>query len=308
LNPRIPTEQDLKSSNKEKQIHRSNFIYLINKDDLQLFIKHKASTTRSGWHETYQRYLRRYLNRLNWKVSFISTLDYFNEIKPKYSSKTYRDNVLCIRDFLRFHGIEWASNIKLPKAKMKLPAIVKEDQLHTFLGVLNEFESSKEPREIKEQRLRAFLILGAVSGMRAHELYNLTPEQIDFETRSIKLENTKTDEPRYAFFSREAQKELEMLLAMKPSLPLLPERVIQKAFTALKYKTGNLQAKNLRKFFSSMSDKLGMPSGVKKRLMGHSINGDIDLQHYSVLTFDDLKEIYDRYWNNVRIGLKRKNS
>jgi len=46
---------------------------------------------------------------------------------------------------------------------------------------------------------------------------------------------------------------------------------------------------------------LGMPTGVKKRLMGHSINGDIDLIHYSALAFDDLKGIYDRYWNDVRI-------
>jgi len=33
--------------------------------------------------------------------------------------------------------------------------------------------------------------------------------------------------------------------------------------------------------------------------MGHSINGDIDLIHYSALAFDDLKAIYDRYWKDV---------
>ena len=42
-----------------------------------------------------------------------------------------------------------------------------------------------------------------------------------------------------------------------------------------------------------------MPTGVKKRLMGHSINGDIDLLHYSALAFDDLKSIYDRYWGDT---------
>jgi integrase/recombinase XerD len=202
---------------------------------------------------------------------------------------------------LRFLGIYWASTIKLPKRTKKLPTIVNINQLHSFLELDNELDLSKESPKIKGQRLRTFLILGAVSGMRPHELYDLTPEQIDLNGRNIKLEITKTDEPRYAFFNQEAQRELEILLSLKPKLPLFPMRVIQKTFTAMKDKTDNLQAMHLRKFFSSTSDKLGMPTGVKKRLMGHSTSGDIDLQHYSALTFDELKAIYDRYWGEIRI-------
>ena len=67
-----------------------------------------------------------------------------------------------------------------------------------------------------------------------------------------------------------------------------------------KNKTDGSLAKHLRKYFSSTSDKLGMPTGVKKRLIGHSIRGYGDLQHYSALTFDELKAIYDKYWGGVR--------
>ena len=203
---------------------------------------------------------------------------------------------------MRFLGISWASTIKLPKRTKKLPTRISINRLHSFLELDNEFDWSKESPKIKSLRLRAFLILGAVSGMRPHELYGLTPEQIDLNSRSIKLEHTKTDEPRYTFFNHEAQREIEMLLDLKPKLPLFPKRVIQKTFTAMKDKTDNLQAMHLRKFFSSTSDKLGMPTGVKKRLMGHSINGDVDLIHYSALAFDDLKAIYDRYWDVVQIS------
>jgi intergrase/recombinase len=87
--------------------------------------------------------------------------------------------------------------------------------------------------------------------------------------------------------------------------PVFPERIVQRFYVSKKNNMGGLLAKHLRKYFSSKSDKLGMPTGVKKRLMGHSTSGDVDLQHYSALTFDELKEIYDRYWGGARILSQR---
>jgi len=87
--------------------------------------------------------------------------------------------------------------------------IGKEEQLRTFLKFLNEVNQSKEPSEIRKQKLKPFIVLGAVSGMRAHELYNLSPALIDLENRAIKRENTKTNDPRHVFFNREAQREVE---------------------------------------------------------------------------------------------------
>jgi intergrase/recombinase len=87
--------------------------------------------------------------------------------------------------------------------------------------------------------------------------------------------------------------------------PVFAERIVQRFYVSKKNNMGGLLAKHLRKYFSSKSDKLGMPTGVKKRLMGHSTSGDVDLQHHSALTFDELKEIYDRYWGGARILSQR---
>ena len=38
--------------------------------------------------------------------------------------------------------------------------------------------------------------------------------------------------------------------------------------------------KYMRKFFSQQSDRLAIPTAVKKILMGHSLRGDVDLGYY----------------------------
>ena len=57
----------------------------------------------------------------------------------------------------------------------------------------------------------------------------------------------------------------------------------------------------MRKFFSQQSDRLGMPTAIKKILMGHSLRGDVDLSHYDFQGKEELKNIYDRYWAEFRI-------
>ena len=176
---------------------------------------------------------------------------------------------------------------------------MKEEHIRELLEEVDKLE------EPKKQILRAFTIIGMCTGMRVHELYALSPDQTDLQSRSISLRKTKSGIPRVVFFNEVAKKELEKLLKMQ-IFPILPERIIQRFYVSRKDKTDGLLAKHLRKYFSATCDKRGMPTGVKKRLMGHSINGDIDLIHYSALAFDDLKEIYDKYWNKVQIPSFRK--
>jgi len=65
----------------------------------------------------------------------------------------------------------------------------------------------------------------------------------------------------------------------------------------------------MRKFFSQQSDRLGMPTAIKKILMGHVVSNeeyvlsasDIDLGHYDFQDEEDLKKIYDRYWRDFKI-------
>jgi len=60
------------------------------------------------------------------------------------------------------------------------------------------------------------------------------------------------------------------------------------------FRQTNLRVKDLRKFFSQEADRRGMPTSIKKLLMGHSINGDVDLMHYAAHSVEDLKAIYDK--------------
>ena len=297
LNPRIPAEQDLKLF-RELLFGNGGFReeLEITEEEVELYLKFKKTTTTDPYVKRCRKCVVSYLQALEWEISYERTLDYFSKIKgSKYSAKTYRDNVLLVRDFLRFRNVPWSSNIKLPRYTLPLPKIVKVEQINKFL---REVEKNENP---KKQILKSFTILGICTGMRAHELYSLTKEQIDLQTRSISLHKTKTGVPRVVFFNEEAKNELEKLLEMQID-PVFPERIVQRFYVSKKNKMGGLLAKHLRKYFSSMSDKLGMPTGVKKRLMGHSTSGDVDLQHYSALTFDELKEIYDKYWGEVRIG------
>ena len=51
----------------------------------------------------------------------------------------------------------------------------------------------------------------------------------------------------------------------------------------------NLKVKHLRKFFSQEWDRRGGPTSIKKILMGHSLKGDVDLNHYNAQSEEDLK-------------------
>jgi len=295
-NPRTPAGADLESF-RGRSGGGSDRRIDVSEEDLELYVKHKGMTTCYKHTIRCKLLVRKFLENQKWKISYSDTLSYFNEIRNQCSPKTYRDNVLIVRDFLRFLGFEWSNRIKLPKIPHRLPVFVRTEQIEKLLS---EIETIEDP--IKSQQLRAFTILGATTGMRSEEIYKLTPDEIDLKNRSIRLTNTKSGEDRMVFFNEDAKKELEILLEWG-NLPLFPYRIIQRFYYTAKDRCDGLLPKYLRKYFSTTSDKLGMPTGVKKRLMGHSTNGDIDLQHYSALTFDDLKAIYNRYWDEVQISL-----
>ncbi|WP_245526129.1 tyrosine-type recombinase/integrase [Archaeoglobus profundus] len=163
-------------------------------------------------------------------------------------------------------------------------------------------------REIDEKlsgpyrlKLKSAVLLSATSGLRAEELYKLRLEDIDLENRTIfvRAEIAKDYEDRVTFFSKEAQDVLEEYLnTFKPSNPLFSKKSLLHQFSKLDTR---LRMKHMRKFFSQQSDRLGMPTAVKKILMGHSTAGDVDLSHYDFQDEEELKKIYDEYWKNFRI-------
>ena len=99
------------------------------------------------------------------------------------------------------------------------------------------------------------------------------------------------------FFSEEAKSALKQYFEVSDYV-LFPKKSI--AYWFKKIETP-LRLKHMRKFFSQQSDRLGMPTTIKKLLMGHSLRGDVDLNHYDFQDEEELRKIYDKYWRDFRI-------
>jgi integrase/recombinase XerD len=216
-------------------------------------------------------------------------LEYFKKIKDKYSITSYRKQTYQIRKFLTYLNIDWAKNIKPPKEPQSIPKRITKEDVKSTLSYFKGHESFL--------KIKSLILLGATSGMRAHELYQLTPEDIDIENRIIHVyhdpsngHTTKTKKSRIAMFNEEAKQILKEYLStyfeQDNCNRLYPKRYCQHVF-----KYAPLHVKHLRKFFSQEWDRRGGPTSIKKLLMGH--RSDVDLKHYNSQNEQDLRDIYD---------------
>ena len=153
------------------------------------------------------------------------------------------------------------------------------------------------------QKIKALIYLGISSGLRAHETYQLTREDINLDMGIVRINHdpkngktTKTKCSRISFINNDAKQALEEYIVTyngtSQSSILFSERTCQNVF-----ENAPIQVKDLRKFFSQEWDRRGGPTSIKKILMGHSLKGDVDLQHYNCQSEEDLKKIYDKVMN-----------
>lgn len=147
------------------------------------------------------------------------------------------------------------------------------------------------------------VLLGCSSGLRAEELYQLNLSDIDLENRIVRVnhnpingQTTKTRNSRASFFSKEAQKALQDFFQQNTYSRLFPQTTLTRLFS-----NAPIRVKHLRKYFSQEWDRRGGPTSIKKILLGHSLKGDVDLQHYNAQSEEDLKRIYDNVFRNHKI-------
>ncbi|RLI77565.1 site-specific integrase [Archaeoglobales archaeon] len=232
--------------------------------------------------------LNRFLEATSYRINDDRIIIYINELKKIYQPKTVRHHLITIKRFLKFVGYPSAELIKLPKVPKRRKMVIKPNQIRKIL-------------ERADLQIKAAVLLAATSGLRAEELFKLTLEDIDIEGRTIYVgaEIAKDYEDRITFFSEEARLALQNYLSVRQSnsIHLFPESTIRKKIR--KY-SRNLRIKHMRKFFSQQSDRLGMPTAIKKMLMGHAVD-DVDLGHYDFQDEEELKKIYDKYWRDFRI-------
>ena len=265
-------------------------------DDFESFVKHiKLKDISDDEKRRYINTVEKLLKDLNSNLDNNDIIIYINKIKSEYAPRTARKKIIYIRAFLKFINHPLAGSIELPKLPKRIKMkVVKVEHVRELI---KKIDSLPHPYNL---RLKAAVLLTATSGMRAEELYRLTIDNIDVENRTIFIpaEIAKDYEDRVTFFSEEARDYLVEYLHTNPKSPLFSKKSILYHFEKL---NTNLRIKHMRKFFSQQSDRLGMPTAVKKILMGHSLRGDVDLSYYDFQDGEELKKIYDKYWKDFKI-------
>jgi integrase/recombinase XerD len=252
----------------------------------------------SDWLKGIRRYLTRYLTYVKWNIDKERTIEYLKSELKNGSVSTYRKKIYQIRRFLNYCSISWASEIKLPR-----------EQEYTIKRITaNDIAETLRILEIKREKERyvALVLLGATSGLRSEELYQLTIKNIDTERRILQInhdpvngQTTKTKKTRISFFSEETKQAIVNYLDIyqkdNRNIHLFP-----KSQCVVAFRDTPIRVKDLRKFFSQEWDRRGGPTSIKKILMGHSLKGDVDLMHYNCQSEEDLKKIYDKVMGGIR--------
>ena len=242
-----------------------------------------------------RRYLSRFLDYVGTPIDKTKSLAYFKQLKDNYSIATYKKEMYQILKYLTYLGIDWAKNIQLPSDPFYTPKRFTNDIIRQTLSYFDGNPYFKQTQ--------ALVLLGISSGMRAEEMYQLNLDDIDLDNRVVHInhnpskgQTTKTQRSRVSFFDIEAQGALSEYLAYFNNGGKLDRLFSQTHMTRL-FKKAPIKTKELRKFFSQDWDRRGGPTSIKKILMGHSLKGDVDLQHYNFQSEADLKQIYDKVMN-----------
>jgi len=246
-----------------------------------------------------KRYLEGYLEYLHYRIDKSKSLAYFKGLKDTYSIATYKKEMYQILKFLTYHQIEWAKEIQLPSDPIY---DVKRFGHDIIQQTLSHFENHQYFKQIN-----AIILLGASSGLRAEEMYQLNLEDIDLDNRIVHVnhhpmngQTTKTQRSRVSFFNEETKQAFCEYLTYFNNGNKLDRLFSQTHMTHL-FKGAPIRVKDLRKFFSQEWDRRSGPTSIKKILMGHSLKGDVDLMHYNCQSEEDLKMIYDKVMGRDKV-------
>ncbi len=264
----------------------------VSKEELEQYLSIREIEGMSeGWMYDIERYLTYYLDALDWQIDYNDSLGYLKQLKRDTGRSYYRKQLYQIRRFLQYLDVGWAGKLNAPPELDYTPRRIARDDIEQTLAY---FDGHKYFLQVK-----ALVLLGASSGMRAEELYQLNPEDIDLEGRTINVvhdpdtgKTTKTEKSRVALFNDEARDALSEYMAFYNNGSDLTE-LFGKYHLIRLFREAPMYVKDLRKFFSQEWDRQGGPTTIKKILMGHSLKGDVDLNHYNAQSEEDLKRIYD---------------
>jgi len=274
--------------NKHHQLSRKVSIGEL--EDYLSFKKIEGNCDR--WIGDIRRWLIEYLKYIDYNISRGKTLAFLKYKKEGYATGTYRKMIYQIRRFLLFLDVGWAKNINPPAEPEYTPKRVSKEDIQKAIEIVGHGQYGI--------RYITLSLLGASSGMRAEEMYQLQPGDIDLEEQIVYInhnpkrgQTTKTKKNRISFFNEEAKKALGEYLALFNKDGKLKHLFFRRQCEKV-FQHTPIHVKDLRKFFSQEWDRQGGPTSIKKILMGHSLRGDVDLMHYNYQSEEDLKKIYEK--------------
>ena len=284
----LASQAKYSGSNPGIRTTESNDIIYVSKKELGEYVRFRnLSGLNKNWLCQINLCIKNYLIYCNWAINREKTLKYLNKIQNKYAVSSYRKQILQIRLFLQYKNIDWLNKVKIISEPEYTPRRITEEDIDT---VLRKFEGHKY-----ELQVRALIYLGASSGLRAQELYQLTPRDLDMENRIVYVnhnpqnkQTTKTGKSRVSFFDYRAQGALKSHIRENKLRYLFGGIHISRLF-----RDSDVKVKDMRKKFSQEWDRRNGSFAVKERLMGHSMKR-VDFQHYSFLDENDLKKVYDK--------------
>ena len=234
-----------------------------------------------------EKFLTKYLKFVKYKIDQDESLKYFNMLKEDYSRAYYIKQMFQIKKFLRYLKITWIDDIRLPSQPIYTP---KHVTMQNIQDAIKQFKRHQYKLQIK-----AILLLGFSSGLRAEELYGLKINDIDLKNRIVYVRHSKTGKARVSFFSNVAKTALIKWIEYYNQHGIVKNIFGQNQLTKI-FHNSELKIKDARKGFSQEWTRRKGDYAVKELLLGHSIRKSVDLQHYCLLTEQELKQHYDKIW------------
>jgi len=291
LEGRFFSEKNLFSPTQNPHSDSLEFFTVNDETVNKYFSIREINGTSIKWIEKIKHWLYEYLDYIDFKISEKTTFDYLKMIKEKHSINFYRKKAYQIRKFLDYIGCSWCMNIKPPQESHGLPKRMTDEDISQALEFFHDHEYVKQ--------FSALIKLGADSGMRAEELFQLREEDIDLDNRLVSIHHkpelgltTKTGRSRVSFFTEETRVTIKDYLTYYNDCSNLKILFSQRHCHRY-FRNAPLHVKDLRKYFSQRWDRNNGNYHAKEMILGHSMNR-VDFNHYSILDIDELKNIYDK--------------
>ena len=228
-------------------------------------------------------------------LTYEKILEFINDMKNlNLSNNTINKHISYLKRLYKFNDVE-CPFFKIKKLKEKFITLGCSDNIKNIL-----------PKILETQSLRNQLIIMLFfdTGIRCNELINIYTKNVDNENRCIFLEFTKTNKPRWIYYSKYTQKlmnkylkktKCELLFFSKKSNQKMNRFTINSIFSRIKkkFKLKNFSPHRLRHSLSTELYNNGADLLLISSILGHS-NVNTTKRYIHSNHVDNLKK-YDKF-------------